>query len=449
MKDRKNLSILEERVPPHNLEAEMALLGAALLSEDARLAALEEVRPDFFYKKGNALVFEAIQELFEKNQSCDLVTLTELLNRRNILTEIGGQAYLAEMIDLVPSPANIPQYIRIVRDHHVRRCLIGKCSQIIHRSYQLSDDVEQLLDESEQSIFEVAEGKARRENLPIRQLVHDSFDKLTRLAQRKESLTGLPSGLEKLDAMTSGFQKSDLVIIAARPSMGKTALACSIARYLVIEKKVPAAIFSLEMSCEQLVQRMMCAEARVNLLNMRSGRLGQADWTKLTMAAGRLSEAPFFIDDTPAMSTMEIRARARRLVARENVGIIFVDYLQLIRNRGRFENRQQEISEISAALKSLAKELEVPVLALSQLSRAPEREKRKPQLSDLRESGAIEQDADLVMLLVREEIFGETEENAGLADIIVAKQRNGPTGDFQASFIKEYARFENLEEHHR
>lgn len=426
----------------------MSLLGAALLSEDARLAALEEVRPHFFYKQAHARIFEAIQRLFEENQPCDLVTLTDALDRQSRLAGLGGQAYLAELIDIVPSPANIGQYVRIVREHFIRRELIGQCSQIIHRSYQQADDVETLLDESEQSIFDIAEGRARQETVPVRKLVHDSFDKLTRLSQRKETLTGLPSGLERLDAMTSGFQPADLIIIAARPSMGKTALACSMARHILLEKKAPAAIFSLEMSSEQLVQRLMCCEARVDLLKMRSGNLNQGDWGKLTSAAGRLSDAPLFIDDSPGMSTMEIRARARRLVAREQVKIIFIDYLQLIRNRGRFENRQQEISEISAALKNLAKELGIPVVALSQLSRLVEREKRRPQLSDLRESGSIEQDADVVMLLVRGEVLNETEENAGRADIIVAKQRNGPTGDFEAVFVKEYARFENLEEHH-
>ena len=438
------LEILEERVPPQNLEAEMALLGSMLLSEDARLQVIQEVRQEYFYKKANGRIFETILKLFEENQPCDLVTLTDALNREGALKDLGGSAYLAGLIDLVPTPANVGQYLKIVKDHFVRRSLIEKCSEIIGKSYQLSDNVDDLLDESEQTIFRISEGQKKTELISIRELVHQNFETLTKLYQRREHLTGLPTGLEKLDEITSGLQNSDLMVIASRPSMGKTSLACSIARYLVVEKKVPVLIFSLEMSCDQFVQRMICSEARVNLRNLRSGFLQESEWTQLTLAAGKLSEAPLYIDDTPGLSSLEIRAKARRLVAREGIKIIIVDYLQLARSRRRAENRQQEISEISADMKNLAKELNIPVVSLSQLSRAVEmRTEHRPQLSDLRESGSIEQDADVVLLLLREEQYNPTAENEGLAELIVAKQRNGPTGSFNLTFIKEYTRFEN------
>jgi len=441
------LDLLEERVPPHNVEAEMALLGAMLLSEEARLLALEKVHPEYFYKKTNSIIFEAIRKLFEANQPCDLVTLTDYLNRQGSLKDLGGPAYLAGLIDLVPTPSNVGEYIKIVIDHFIRRSLIEKCSQIVSKSYQMAEDVEDLLDESEQSIFQISEGLKRGTAVSIKELVHQSFETLTRLYQRREHLTGLPSGFEKLDEVTSGFQNADFIVLASRPSMGKTSLACSIARFLVVEKKIPVLIFSLEMSCEQLVQRLICSEARVNLKNLRSGFLRESEWTQLTMAAGKLSEAPLFIDDTAGLSALEIRARARRLVAREGIKMIFIDYLQLIRSRGRAENRQQEISEISASLKNLAKELNIPVMALSQLSREVEkREDHQPRLSDLRESGSIEQDADVVLLLMREELYNpDVPELEGIASLSVAKQRNGPTttNPITLTFIKEYTRFEN------
>ncbi len=443
-KNNSSLNVLEERVPPHNLEAEMALLGAALLSEDAALQAVEEVRAEFFYKKNHAAIYEAIQNLLRENQPCDLITLTEYLNRHNSLKELGDTGYLAGLIDLVPTPSNITHYIKIVKDHYIRRTLIDKCSRIITRSYQLADEVDTLLDSSEQAIFQVAEGGKSEGLVPIRDLVHDSFEKLSNLTKHRGGTTGLPSGLEQLDRITSGFQPSDLVIIASRPSMGKTSLACSIARHLAITHKTPIAFFSAEMSREQLVQRLICIEARVNLLKFRSGFIKEAEWNKLTRAAEHLSESKIFIDDTPGMSTMEIRAKARRLAAREKIAIIFIDYLQLIHSSGRYESRQMEITEISASLKQLAKELNVPVIALSQLSRAVEsRIDKKPQLSDLRESGSIEQDADTVLLLVREERYNPTPENKGLADLEIAKHRNGPTGKIMLKFHEEYTRFDN------
>jgi len=440
---RETLNLLEERVPPHNLEAEMALLGAMLLSEEARLLAIEQVRTGYFYKKANSRIFEAICKLFEANQPCDLVTLTDLLNRENILKELGGPAYLAGLIDLVPTPSNIGQYIRITEEHFIRRSLIDGCSKIISKSYQMAEDVDDLLDDSEKTIFQISE-RQKQDIIPIRQLVNQSFETLTKLYENREHLTGLGTGLEELDKITGGFQNSDLVVLASRPSMGKTSLACSVARFLVVDKKVPALFFSLEMSRDQLVQRMICSEARVNIRSLRSGFTKEPDWPRLTSAGGRLSESPLYIDDTPGLSVLEIRARARRLVAKEKIKIVFVDYLQLIRGRGRVENRQQEITEISSGLKNLAKELNVPVVALSQLSRAVEmREEHQPRLSDLRESGSIEQDADVVLLLIREEQYKPTEENEGKAKLIVAKQRNGPTGAFDLTFIKEYTRFEN------
>ncbi|HNQ34508.1 MAG TPA: replicative DNA helicase [bacterium] len=442
-----SLDLLEERVPPNNLEAEMALLGSMLLSDDARLQAIETVRAEHFYKKSHAQIFESIVRLAEANEPCDLVTLTDSLTRQKALKDLGGPAYLASLIDLVPTPANIGQYIKIVREHFIRRTLIESCSQIIGKSYHLAEDIEQLMDESERAIFQISERQQSDRIIPMRELVHQNFEAISRLYQNREYLTGVATGFEKLDTVTGGFQNSDLIVLASRPSMGKTSLACSMVRYQVVDKKLPAAFFSLEMSRDQIVQRLLCSEARVNLSNLRRGYAQHSDIPQLTLAAGKLSEAPLYIDDSPGMSALEIRAKSRRLVARHQIKIVYIDYLQLIRSRTRFDNRQQEISEISAGLKSLAKELNIPVVAISQLSREVEkRDNKRPQLSDLRESGSIEQDADVVLLMVRPEFYNPVPENEGLAELIVAKQRNGPTDNFNLTFIKQYTRFENCAE---
>ncbi len=452
MARRKSSSVDEmEKVPPANIEAEQALLGSMLLEEKARNKAIEEITPENFYKEGHRKIFKAIVDLFEKNESCDLVTLTNRLKSEHNLEEVGGSSYLTRLIDVVPSAANIEHYIKIVRDKFILRRLIENSNKIVNEVWG-SDDVDKTLDEAEKLIFNVGGYRKRKgEVIPFRELVHQTIETIGEAADQKGYITGLPTGFHELDVRTSGFQPSEFIIIASRPAVGKTSLAANVASYLGAKEKVPVAFFSLEMSKEQLVQRMLCTEARVDLLKLRTGFSKDSDWPNLTMAAGRLQEAPIFIDDSPALSILEIRAKARRLVAKEGIKLAIVDYLQLMQTRTRIENRQQEITEISASLKALAKELGIPVIALSQLRRAAE-EHRRPRLSDLRESGAIEQDADLVLLLYREEeeiIEAVTE---GIAEegkkqkpteLIIAKQRNGPTGTINFTFIKEYTRFES------
>ena len=448
MAKKKKVS-LEELLPPQNLEAEKALLGSMLLDKEARLKAIEEVKEEYFYKESHRLVFSAILSLFEKNEPVDLVTLAEKLKAQGSLEEAGGTVYLASLMDTVPSSANIEHYLKIVRDNSILRSLIENSNKITHLAYQSGDDVERTLDESERLIFEITQHREKQEAIPLRELIKRNFEKLETLYKKGEFVTGLPSNFKDLDAKTAGFQPSELIVIASRPSMGKTSLACSIAINLGIEKKIPLVFFSLEMSKEQLVQRMLCSEARVNLQHLRTGFLKESEWPKLTIAAGRLSEAPIFIDDSPSLSVLEIRAKARRLKAREGIKLAIVDYLQLMRTRSKLDNRQQEITEICASLKALAKELNIPVVALSQLSRAVEtREKHRPRLSDLRESGSIEQDADLVMLLLREELYNPRTEK-GKTEVIIAKQRNGPTGTINLTFLKEFTRFENYSPRHQ
>ncbi len=436
-----------EKSPPANIEAEQALLGSMLLEEEARNKAIEEIVPENFYQESHRKIFKAIVDLFEKNEFCDLVTLTNRLKAEHILEEVGGSSYLTKLIDAVPSAANIEQYIKIVRDKFILRCLIEKSNKIINEVWE-SDDVDKTLDEAEKLIFDVGGyRKGKGEITPFRELVHQTIETIGEAADRKDYITGLPTGFHDLDKRTSGLQPSEFTIIASRPSVGKTSLACNVAVYLAVQKKTPVAFFSLEMSREQLVQRMLCTEAGVNLLNLRTGFSNNEDWPKLTNAASTLQEAPIFIDDSPALSVLEIRARARRLVAKEGIKLVVVDYLQLMRTRARIENRQQEITEISASLKALAKELGIPVMALSQLRRAAEEhDEGGPRLSDLRESGAMEQDADLVLLLhrERERNSGESFDESKGGEVItvnIAKQRNGPTGKFKLTFIKQWTKF--------
>jgi len=453
MAKRRSISQAEEieKSPPSNIEAEQALLGSMLLEEEARNKAIEEIVSENFYKESHRKIFKAIVDLFEKNEFCDLVTLTNRLKADRILEDIGGSSYLTKLIDTVPSAANVEQYIKIVRDKFILRCLIEKSNKIINEVWK-SDDVDKTLDEAEKLIFDVGGyRKGKGEITPFRELVHQTIETIGEAADRKGYITGLPTGFQDLDMRTSGLQPSEFTIIASRPAVGKTSLASNIAVYLAVQKKVPVVFFSLEMSREQLVQRMLCTEAKVNLLNLRTGFSNKEDWPKLTNAAGRLQEAPIFIDDSAALSVLEIRARARRLVAKEGIKLVVVDYLQLMRTRARIENRQQEITEISSSLKALAKELGIPVMALSQLRRAAEEhEHGRPRLSDLRESGAMEQDADLVLLLYRHEkdtgvVPGGNFEEGKKSEptkLIIAKQRNGPTGEFNLTFIKEWTRFE-------
>lgn len=431
-----------EKVPPQNLEAEQSVLGAVLLDNHALNRALEILTPDDFYKEAHRRVFRAILDLYERNEAIDLVTLTEALRQRNDLEGVGGAAYLTELVNAVPTAANISHHAKIVHEKSLVRQLVRAATEIATRGYETQDRIEELLDYAEQRVFGISDAKMKPSFYPIRQIVKDSFELIERRYEQKENITGVPTGFPALDDLTAGLHPGDLIIIAGRPGMGKTAFALNIAQHAALDKRLPVAVFSLEMAREQLVIRMLCAEARVDAHKLRSGYLGAADWPKLTAAAGRITEAPIFIDDTAALSVLELRAKARRLKRDQGLDMVIVDYLQLMRGRGNADTREQEISEISRSLKALAKELRVPVIALSQLSRAVEnRTERRPQLSDLRESGAIEQDADLVMFVYRDELYKQTEENRNRAKIIVSKQRNGPTGDIDLVFLKEYTRF--------
>lgn len=420
-------------------------MGSLLIDEEAIGAAIEILDETWFYEQPHRQIFKAILQLYNQRKNVDLITLSDKLKSDGTLEQIGGVSYLSFLIDLVPSAANVEHYANIVKEKGVLRRLIKNATHIIAESYQSNGNIEEVVDNAEKLIFEVADLKQRTKSVHIKDLVRQSIEKLDFLYQRKQHVTGIPTGFEKFDHMTSGLQNSDLIIIAGRPSMGKSALAVSMAEFVGIEQKKGVGVFSLEMSKEQLVQRMLCSQARVDAHKVRSGFLAPSDWPKLTAAAGRLSESRIFIDDTPAISVLELRAKARRLKANQGIELIILDYLQLMRSTTQSESRQQEISEISRSLKALARELNTPVIALSQLSRAVEsRQDHKPQLSDLRESGAIEQDADLVVLLMREEYYNPTEENKGVADVMIAKQRNGPVGTVKLAFIKEYMRFENL-----
>jgi replicative DNA helicase len=441
----KDVDYSLHKVPPQNLEAEQSILGGILLDNVAINSVLEILVTDDFYSEAHRKIFTAILDLSEKSEPSDLITLSSILRDKKQLEGIGGESYLASLVDTVPSAANISYYSKIVKEKSILRKLIGAATEILNKSYDSNSDIDSVLDESEHTIFEISENKVKPTFYPIKEIIKDSFKTIESLYERKALITGVSTGYKKVDEITSGFQNSDLIIIAGRPSMGKTALAINIAQYASIENETPVAIFSLEMSKEQLAFRLLASEARVDSQRLRKGFVGEVDWPKLTTAAGRLSEAPIYIDDTPAISVLEMKAKARRLKAEKGLGLVILDYLQLMRGRG--PSREQEISEISRSLKSLAKELEVPVVALSQLNRQVEaRSDRRPQLADLRESGAIEQDADVIMFIYRDEVYNKSEDNPekGLAEIIVGKQRNGPTGLVKLSFLKEYTRFENL-----
>ncbi len=437
----------EIKVPPQNIEAEKSVLGAMLIDAEAIGFALEILDESWFYENTHRKIYSAILDLYNDRKNVDLITLSDKLKKDGTLEAVGGIPYLSFIIDMVPTSANVEYYANIVKERGILRRLIHNATHIVNECYETKDNISEVVDTAEKLIFEVSDLKHRQGSVHIKELVKSSIEKIDKLYQRKEHITGLETGFIEIDKMTSGLQPSDLIIVAGRPSMGKSALATTIVEYVGIEKKKSVAFFSLEMSKEQLVQRMLCSQARVDAHKVRSGFLSPSDWPKLTLAAGKLSSADIFIDDTPAISALELRAKARRLKSQYNIQLIVLDYLQLMRgnSRGKMDNRQQEISEISRSLKALARELSIPVIALSQLSRAVEsRQDHKPQLSDLRESGAIEQDADLVVLLVREEYYNPTEENRNIAEVNIAKQRNGPVGKINLMFIKEYMRFETL-----
>lgn len=440
-----NSAQITEKIPPQSVEAEVAVLGSMLIDEEAIAKAIEVLNENSFYKESHRKIFSTIIELYDKSKAVDLVTLIDKLKKQGALEDVGGSSYVASLTSVVPTAANIFHYAKIVKEKNLLRKLINTATQIISDGYEHSGDVDILLDKAEHLIFDITSDHVETKVVSIKDIIKDSIEAIDALYQRKENITGISTSFHDLDVLTAGLQPSDLIVIAGRPSMGKSALATCIAEHAGVVDKVPVAFFSLEMSKEQLVQRMLCSHARVDAHKVRTGFLSQSDWPRLTNAAGKLSEAPIFIEDTAGLTVLEIRAKARRLKAQHGIKLVIVDYLQLMQGPARSENRQQEISEISRSLKALARELRVPVIAISQLSRAVEqRADRRPQLSDLRESGAIEQDADLVALLLREEYYNPTEENKGVAELIVAKQRNGPVGTLKLAFISEYARFESL-----
>ena len=443
----------EHRLPPQNLEAEMSVLGGVLLENEALNRALEVLRPEDFYRESHRKIFTALITLSDRSEPADLVTLTAALKERGTLEEIGGSSYLVTLVDYVPTAANISYYCKLVKEKAISRELIKVATEIASRGYQ-GGEVEASLDWAEGEIFKIANMKSRPSFYATKDIVKDTIKTIERLYDRKEQITGVPTGFTDLDNMTSGLQGGDLVIIAGRPSMGKTAFCLNLIEYASMHASTPiaSAIFSLEMSKEQLVQRLLCSVARIEAGRVRTGKLAQSEFPTLVNAAGIIAEAPIYIDDTPAISILELRAKARRLKAEKNIGVIVVDYLQLMQGSNT-ESRQQEISEISRSLKALAKELRVPVIALSQLNRSLEsRTDKRPILADLRESGAIEQDADVIMFLYRESVYCEAcrkrdnscdKGHERSAEVIVGKQRNGPLGIEQLTFLGEYTRFES------
>jgi replicative DNA helicase len=434
-----------EKLSPQNLEAEMAVLGSMLMDEEAISVAVELLSRDSFYKDSHRKIFESISDLFNSNKAVDIITLADELKRKGVLEEVGGVSFLSALANSVPTAANISHYVSIVKEKSILRILIGNATKIVSLCYGSEGNIDEVVDTAEQLVFEVSDRKHQGSYIPAKEIVKSSIETIDRLYQKKEHVTGIPTGFIDFDLKTSGLQPSDLIVVAGRPSMGKSAFALGMAEYAGMVEKIPTALFSLEMSKEQLVQRMLCAHAKVDAHKVRTGYLSTSDWPRLTAAAGKLSEAPIYIDDTPAISVMELRAKARRLKAHHDIKLIILDYMQLMRGSANIENRQQEISEISRSLKAIARELSVPLVAISQLSRAVEsRTDHRPQLSDLRESGAIEQDADVVVLILREEYYNPTPDNQGIAEIIIAKQRNGPVGSLKLTFIKEYTRFENI-----
>ncbi len=440
-------SDLIRNMPPQNLEAEQAVLGGVFLSNNLLHSIIDILVEEDFYSPAHQIIFRSFLDLYRKNVPVDLVTVHDELEKSGQLESVGGAVYLASLTEAVASASNAHYYAQIVKEKAIRRHLIRSATEIIAQSFEPFTDVSDLLDSSEQKIFAISESRTRQVFRSSKELVSDVFELLQKRVARKELVTGVPTGYHSLDELTAGLQPTDLIIIAARPSMGKTAFALNVAMRSAVGHNVPTAIFSLEMSMEQLMMRMLCSWGKVNLKNLRTGYINDEDWKRLYDSADFLSKAPIYIDDTPALSSLELRARCRRLKSEKNLELVIVDYLQLMRASRRIDSREQEISEISRSLKALAKEINVPVVALSQLNRkVEERTNKRPVLSDLRESGAIEQDADLIIFLYRDDAYNKKEDNPrkGIAEIIVGKQRNGPVGKVDLAFLERFTAFENL-----
>ncbi|RYL90867.1 replicative DNA helicase [Sporolactobacillus sp. THM7-4] len=445
--------LFADRTPPHNTEAEQAVLGAIFLEPSTVVTASEVLMPDDFYRTSHQLIFSVMLDLSDNNQPVDVVTVTAALQTSKHLEEVGGVSYLAELAGSAPTAANIEYYCNLVAEKAVLRRLIRTATHIVSEGYTSEDDVESILDDAEREILEVAERRRTSEFRSIKEILVETYDNIEMLQNREGDVTGTPTGFVELDRMTAGFQKSDLIIVAARPSVGKTAFALNIAQNVATKNDANVAIFSLEMGAGQLAMRMLCAEGNIDAQKLRTGHLEEDDWQKLTMAMASLSRAGIYIDDSPGIRVNDIRAKCRRLKQEKGLSMVVIDYLQLISGSGSFhrqENRQQEVSEISRTLKAMARELDVPVIALSQLSRGVEsRQDKRPMMSDIRESGSIEQDADVVAFLYRDDYYNKESEKQNIIEIIIAKQRNGPVGTVELAFIKEYNKFVNIDRKHQ
>lgn len=451
VKTAKSTKEIQGRVPPQNLEAEQSLLGGLLVDPDSMNKVVDVVSPADCYKDAHGRIYGIMLDLYERNEPIDLITVSSLARDRNILEGIGGVTYLNTLVDLMPSAANIVQYAKMVKEKSLLRKLINVATEIIEKGFQVDSNIDGYVDEAEKMIFQVSEDKFRPSFYAVKDFVLENVKTIERLYKRKQFVTGVPTGFTEIDKMTSGLQPSDLIVVAGRPSMGKTAFCMNIAQYVSMLKEtpVPVGVFSLEMSKEQLVTRLLSSESEIEHSKLRTGTLSGAEWPKLADAAGKLRDAHMFIDDAPGLSALELRARARRLKKEHGLGLLIVDYLQLMRGRTGTDRREQEISEISRSMKALAKELQIPVIAISQLNRAPEqreRDNRRPRLADLRESGAIEQDADVIFFIYRDSLYNKEiqEEDKNIAEVIIGKQRNGPTGTVELAFQDKTTTFRNL-----
>jgi replicative DNA helicase len=439
-----------DRLPPQNIDAERSTLGSMMLEKEAIEKGIELLKPEDFYREAHRVIFEVITHLSNKGEPIDIITVSEELTRRNMLDKVGGIPYLTALANAVPTAANIEYYAKIIAEKSVLRSIISVATNIVSMGYEGSEDVNVILDEAEKQIFQITQRRNSKGFVSLRNILIETFERIEKLYESKGGVTGLPTGFTDLNRLTAGLQPSDLIILAARPSMGKTTFALNIAQSASVEQKIPVIVFSLEMSKEQLALKLLCSEAGVDNQRIRTGTLMDSDWPRLSHALGSLSEAAMFIDDTPGISALDIRARARRIKAEYGLGLIIIDYLQLMQGKSRSENRQQEVSEISRTLKSLARELNVPVIALSQLSRAVEqRTDKRPNLSDLRESGSLEQDADLVAFLYREDYYNPETDKKNITELIIAKQRNGPVGTVDLLFQKEFSKFVGLEKYRK